>query len=227
MLILAFSWIIVCPFSIYFIYKYFLARKQNDLDAVRIYQPLTTILSLLIGILSAFSPFSNSWFTIFILIGMFLALIADFLNIDMSDFKVVIRGLTIFLLAYLVYTITTFNFTSIDLITFIIITGITLLFLTILSRIWKGFTNSIEKGAMTVYGLNITIMVASGINTLLDSNFSLLSGFILTLGYLFLFLGDIEFALSTYWKPLNFEYGPFLYAGGQLFVAISLFFPLI
>lgn len=43
-----------------------------------------------------------SWITV----GMFIALIADFLNIDMGDFKVMIRGLLIFFLAYLTYVIT-------------------------------------------------------------------------------------------------------------------------
>jgi len=225
-LIFSYSWIIILPFSLYFIYKYYEARKENNLSAVKIYQPLSTILSLAICIMSYFSSYSNVIFTSWIIVGMFIALIADFLNIDMGDFKVVIRGLLIFFLAYLTYVITTFLFVDINIYTIIVILIMILIFSFIFSLVWRGFENNIERVAMGLYGVLISIMVAGGLNTFFSERFSIISSIFITLGYIFLFLGDIEFALSTYWKPFEFEYGPFLYAGGQLFIAISLFFPL-
>ncbi|MHA1724703.1 MAG: hypothetical protein ACTSYC_07685 [Promethearchaeota archaeon] len=91
------------PFSLFCIYKYYKARKKEDYAAIKLYQPLTMILSLLICFLSFLSPYSNPILITWLIIGMVVVLIGDFLNIDMTNIKVEIRGLLIFFVAYLIY----------------------------------------------------------------------------------------------------------------------------
>ncbi len=221
------TWLFVLPFSLFSIYKYYRVRVKEDLKGVKLYQPLTTILSLIACVLSFFSDYSVPLYTLWIIIGMTLALIADFLNIDMTDMKVVIRGLIIFFLAYLVYTIATFIFTGFTLLMLIPIIVMGVVFLVVFLLVKNGLPSIVEKGAMGVYGLLIAMMVASAISTFFSQNFSLLASILLTVGFTFLLLGDYEFALSSYWKDLHFPYGPILYSGGQLLVAIALFYVMI
>jgi hypothetical protein len=42
-----------------------------------------------------------------------------------------------------------------------------------------------------------------------------------TVGCTLLFLGDVEYGLHRFHKPLKFFFGPICYAGGQLLVALS------
>lgn len=219
-----FYWLIVLPFSLFSIYKYYLVRKNNDLKGVKLYQPLTTFLSLIISGISLFSTNSVPKFTFWIMFGMILAFIADFLNINMTDLKVVIRGLTIFFFSYLIYTIVSFYFAGFTFLILIPIIIMVLIFLVVYNLARKGLPSGAEKAAMGTYGLLISLMVASGISTFFSPNFSIISSIILTMGFTSLFLGDMEFAISSFKKDLNFPYGPILYSGGQLLVAISLFY---
>jgi hypothetical protein len=68
------------------------------------------------------------------------------------------------------------------------------------------------------------MMAAVGLSSLFSPNISLIGSFLLAIGFLIICLGDYEFALSTFWKDLNFPYGPIFYSGGQLLVALSLFY---
>ncbi|MHA1805457.1 MAG: lysoplasmalogenase family protein [Promethearchaeota archaeon] len=223
-MIFSITWLGILPFSLFYIYKYYQARKNEDHAAIKLYQPLTTILSLLICFLSFLSPYSNPVFTTWIIIAMSIALIGDVLNIDMTDMKVVIRGLLIFFVAYFIYTILTFMLADFTLIMVIPIMLMMIILTVVCFLIWNNLPSYLEKIAMVLYGALLSLMVAAGMATFYSPTFSLLTSIILTLGFLFLYLGDIEFALSSYWKPLNFPYGPMLYSGGQLLVAISLFF---
>ncbi|MHA1724702.1 MAG: hypothetical protein ACTSYC_07690 [Promethearchaeota archaeon] len=90
--------------------------------------------------------------------------------------------------------------------------------------IWKNLLSYFEKIAMALYGALLSLMVAAGMATFFSPTFSFLTSILLTLGFFFLYLEDIEFVLSSYWNPLTFPYGPMLYSGGQLLVALSLFF---
>jgi hypothetical protein len=56
------------------------------------------------------------------------------------------------------------------------------------------------------------------------SELSTLQAMCLSLGALSLYVGDIEFAIHTYKKRLQVMYGPILYAGGQLLIAVSTLF---
>jgi hypothetical protein len=53
---------------------------------------------------------------------------------------------------------------------------------------------------------------------------STLQSVFLSLGTLSLYVGDIEFAVHTYKRRLAVMYGPILYAGGQMSIALSTLF---
>ena len=222
--IISFSWIIILPFSLYSIYKYYNVRKENNLKGIKLYQPLTTILSLFICFLSFLSPSSNVMFSLLITIGMIIALVGDFLNIDMNEMSVVIRGLLIFLVSYLIYTVSAFVIIGFNLWMLIPIISMFILFLVVFSLIFRSIQANMEKVAMGIYGILLTMMAAAGLSSLFSPNVSLVGSILLAIGFLIICLGDYEFALSTFWKDLNFPYGPIFYSGGQLLVALSLFY---
>jgi len=45
---------------------------------------------------------------------------------------------------------------------------------------------------------------------------------LLSLGTLVLFLGDMEFGVYRFRKPITMYFGPYFYLGGQLLIAVSL-----
>lgn len=99
-----------------------------------------------------------------------------------------------------------------------------IIFIVVFSLIIRGIQTNVERVAMGIYGILLTMMAAAGLSSLFSPNASLLGSFLLAIGFLIICLGDYEFALSTFWKDLNFPYGPILYSGGQLLVALSLFY---
>jgi uncharacterized membrane protein YhhN len=72
-----------------------------------------------------------------------------------------------------------------------------------------------------VYGLVMPFMVTRAISTLFGTGFSLVSALLVTIGCAMLFLGDIEYGMHRFRKPLKFFFGPICYAGGQLLIALS------
>jgi hypothetical protein len=53
------------------------------------------------------------------------------------------------------------------------------------------------------------------------SELSTLRAIYLSLGTLSLYVGDVEFAVHTRKRRLKRMYGPILYAGGQMLIAVS------
>ncbi len=60
---------------------------------------------MVIALLSLLNPYAELAFTLWILAGLGIALIGDFLNVDMTREKTVMVGLIIFVFAYLTYGI--------------------------------------------------------------------------------------------------------------------------
>jgi hypothetical protein len=72
-----------------------------------------------------------------------------------------------------------------------------------------------------IFVLVISFMVTRAISTLFSSQFSALSAWLVAFGGPLLFMGDVEYGLHRFHKPLKFHLGPLYYAGGQLLVALS------
>ncbi len=218
--------LIPVPFALVVIWLYGIARKKNDLKRVAVVQPLGTVLTIAVCALSLFTPHAVIGFTMWILAGLVLSLIGDFLNVDMTNQKVVMVGLIIFVFAYLAYPIgvTLYNgFHRADL----VVAALLLLFLAVLV-VYLGPGPGPMKIPVIIYGSVLGFMVNRAASTFFGDTFSTVQAVLLTAGTLMIFSGDVMFAIVSYKKPapppfvvsLNLA-GPFLYAGGQLLIALA------
>jgi len=211
--------LIPVPIYLVLIAFYLVARNRNDLKKTAIIQPVLTFMAIGIAALSFSSPLADREYTVWILIGMGLCFLADLFNIDMTNDKILYAAIGVFVIAYLEYAITFTYFNGFhwqDL----IVTGIFILIYIFLMRLyWKGLGNF--KVPILVYGLVMPFMVTRAISTLFGSSFSLVSAIMVSLGSAMLFLGDVEYGLHRFRKPLKFFFGPICYAGGQLLIALS------
>lgn len=211
--------LIPVPIHLVLIAIYLIARNRNDLKKTAIIQPVATFVAMLIAALSFFSPHADTSYTIWILVGMGLCFLADIFNIDMTNDKILYAAIGVFVIAYLEYAITFTRFSGFqrqDL----LVAGVFILIYVFLMRLyWKGLGNF--KVPILIYGLVMPFMVTRAISTLFGSTFSLLSAILVTVGCTMLFLGDIEYGMHRFRKPLKFFFGPICYAGGQLLIALS------
>lgn len=211
--------LIPVPIYLVLIAFYLVARNRNDLKKTAIIQPVLTFMAIGIAALSFSSPLADREYTVWILIGMGLCFLADLFNIDMTNDKILYAAIGVFVIAYLEYAITFTYFNGFhwqDL----IVTGVFILIYIFLMRLyWKGLGNF--RIPILVYGLVMPFMVTRAISTLFGSSFSLVSAIMVSLGSAMLFLGDVEYGLHRFRKPLKFFFGPICYAGGQLLIALS------
>ena len=210
---------ILIPLNLLAIALYMRARIRSDLGRVRIYQPGAVILSWLIAASSLLQPDANVAFSVVVLLGMGIAIVGDFLNLDMENPDVVLRGLVIAVVAYLTYGIgvTVINgFHPEDL----VVGAPLLIFYVVLMRyLWP------DLGEMCIpallYGLVLPFTFWRALSCFFGSELSMLQAVYLSLGTLSLYVGDVEFAVHTYKRRLKRMYGPILYAGGQMLIALS------
>ena len=211
--------LIPVPIHLVLIAVYLVARNRNDLKKTAIIQPVATFVAMVIATLSFFSPQADHSYTIWILVGMGLCFLADIFNIDMTNDKILYAAIGVFVIAYLEYAVTFTRFSGFQSQDWIV-GGIFLLIYIFLMRLyWKGLGNF--KIPILIYGMVMPFMVTRAISTLFGSSFSLLSAILVTVGCTMLFLGDVEYGLHRFRRPLKFFFGPICYAGGQLLIALS------
>ena len=207
------------PIYLFLIVLYMIARNRNDLKKTTIIQPTLTFLALVVALLSFFSPAADKGYTTWILIGLGLCFLADIFNIDMTNDKILYAAIAVFVIAYLEYAVTFTRFNGFhrqDL----IVAGIFLLVYAFLMQLyWKKLGNF--RVPVLVYGLAMPFMVTRAISTLFGIGFSVFSALLVTVGCMLLFLGDVEYGVHRFRKPLKFFFGPICYAGGQLLIALS------
>ena len=214
-------WILI-PLNLIGIGLYMHARIKGDLGRVIIYQPGAVITSWLIAACSLLQQEANVAFTVVVLLGMGIAIVGDFLNLDMENPKVVLRGLIIAVVAYLSYGIGTTvinGFHPQDLITGAVLLGFYVL---LMRYLWPGLGEMRASGL--IYGLVLPFTFWRAVSCFFGTELSTLQSVFLSLGTLSLYVGDIEFAVHTYKKRLPVMYGPILYACGQMSIALSTLF---
>ena len=210
---------ILIPVSVVLIILYALARKKNDLKRVAIIQPVGTFISILIAGFGLLTPDANTGFTLWILAGLILAFVGDINNVDMADDRTVIVGLVIFVLAYLTYPIglTIYNgFHKPDL---IVAAVLLCAYVGFLVYVWDGLKE--WRIPVMIYALIMPFMVNRAVSTFFGSTFSTTQAVLLTCGTLMLYLGDMEYGIHRFRKPIPMHFGPYFYAGGQLLIALS------
>jgi uncharacterized membrane protein YhhN len=211
--------LILIPLNLVAIGLYMRARLEGDLGRVIVYQPASVILSWSIAASSLLLRDANLAFTGVVLSGMGIAIVGDFLNLDMENPKVILRGLVIAVAAYLTYGI---GVTAIDgFHPQDLIAGAPLLiFYAVLMRhLWPDL-GELRLPAL-IYGLVLPFTLWRALSCFFGTELSALQATSLSLGALCLYVGDIEFAIHTYKRRLPVMYGPILYSGGQLLIAVS------
>lgn len=211
--------LLLVPLNVVLIGLYMRARMEGDLRRVIVVQPAAVIVSWLIAASSLLQPASNVAFSAVVLVGMGIAIVGDFLNLDMEDPKVVLRGLVIAVLAYLTYGIGVTvidGFHRQDL-----ILGVALLavYVVVMRILWPDLGDMRVPGL--VYGLVLPFTFWRAAATFFGAELTTAQSVLFSLGTLSLWVGDIEFAIHTYKSRLPIMLGPILYAGGQLSIALS------
>ena len=211
--------LIPVPIYIVLVAVYLIARNRNDLKKTAFIQPVLTALALVTAGLSFISPAADRGYTTWILVGMGLCFLADIFNIDMTNNKILYAAIGAFIIAYLEYAITFTRFNGWQWQDWIVAGVFLLVYIVLMRLYWKGLGNF--RIPVMIYGLVMPFMVTRAISTLFGSGFSLISAILVTVGCAMLFLGDIEYGMHRFHKPLKFFFGPICYAGGQLLVALS------
>jgi uncharacterized membrane protein YhhN len=211
--------LIPVPLYLALIVLYMIARNHNDLKKTAVIQPSATFLAIVIAGLSFLSPFANNGYTVWILVGLGLCFLADIFNIDMTNDKILYAAIGVFMIAYLEYALTFIHFNGFHWQDFIVGAVFILIYAGLMSLYWKRLGNF--KIPVLIYGLVMPFMVTRAISTLFGSTFSILSAVLVTVGCIMLFLGDVEYGIHRFRKPIRFSFGPICYAGGQLLIALS------
>jgi uncharacterized membrane protein YhhN len=211
--------LIPVPVYLVLIGFYLLARNRNDLKRTTIIQPTLTFLALVIAGLSFFSPQADGGYTTWILVGLGLCFLADIFNIDMTNDKILYAAIAVFVVAYLEYAVTFTRFNGFQRQDLLVGGAFLLIYILLMILYWKGLGNF--KIPVLIYGLVMPFMVTRAISTLFGTGFSVVSAILVTAGSALLFLGDMEYGMHRFRKPLKFFLGPICYAGGQLLIALS------
>jgi uncharacterized membrane protein YhhN len=201
---------------------YMHARMRGDLTRVIIFQPGAVILSWLIAASSLLQPDANVAFSVVVLVGMGIAIVGDFVNLDMENPAVVLRGLVIAVVAYLTYGIGVTmidGFHSQDL---IVGAPLLVLYVLLMRYLWPDLGEMRIPGLF--YGLVLPFTFFRAAATFFGTELSTLQSALFSLGTFCLYVGDVEFAIHTYKRRRSIMYGPILYAGGQLSIALSTLF---
>jgi uncharacterized membrane protein YhhN len=198
---------------------YMHARMKNDLRRVIIFQPASVIVSWLIAASSLVQPDANVAFSLVVLVGMGIAIVGDFLNLDMENPHVVLRGLIIAVVAYLTYGIGVTVVDGFHRQDWIVGAVLLAFYVVLMRRLWPHLGEMRVPGL--IYGLVLPFTFSRAVSTFFGAELSTLQSTLFSLGTLSLYVGDIEFAIHTYRRRLSIMYGPILYAGGQLWIALS------
>ena len=212
--------LLLVPVAVVLIVLYGQARKKQNLELVKIVQPVGCLVSILIALGALMAPEANTGFILWITVGMVLCFVGDINNVNMDDDATVIRGLIIFVFGYLAYGVglTIYNgFHKADIITAI---PLLVIYFGFLAYTWKGLGSF--KVPVIFYAMIMPFMVWRAFSTFFGDAFSTTQAALFSLGTLVLFLGDIEFGIYRFRKPIPMHFGPYFYLGGQLLIAMGL-----
>jgi uncharacterized membrane protein YhhN len=201
--------LIPVPVYLVLIVLYMIARNRDDLKKTSLIQPSLTFLALITAGLSLLSPEAERNYTTWILVGLGLCFLADILY----------AAIAVFVVAYLEYAITFTHFNGFHWQDLFVAVVFIFIYIVLMRLYWKGLGSF--KIPILIYGLVMPFMVTRAISTLFGGVFSTVSAILVTIGCTLIFLGDVEYGMHRFRKPLKFFFGPICYAGGQLLIALS------
>ena len=211
--------LIPVPFSIALTIYYFITINRKDLKTNAFLQPFTTFIAIVVAALSFLSPNVNPAYTIWILVGLGLSLLADIFNIDMKNDKVLMAAIGVFVLAYTEYGITFTVFSGFQPQDWILGLFFLAAYIALMVYYWPSLGSF--RVPVLIYGLVMPFMVWCAASTFFGDFFSLPQSILITVGAGVIYLGDIEYGIHRFKRPLKHLFGPLTYEGGQLLIALS------
>jgi len=211
--------LIPVPFSIALTIYYFIIKNREDLKKNAVIQPLTTLVAIIVAALSFLHPNMNPAYTAWILVGLGLSFLADIFNIDMKNDKVLLAAIGVFVVAYTVYGVAFTVFSGFQPQDWPLGIVFLAVYIILMRYYWPGLGNF--RIPVLFYGLVMPFMVWRAASTFFGDFFSLTQSILVTVGTAALYIGDIEYGIHRFRKPLKLIIGPLLYEGGQLLIALS------
>jgi uncharacterized membrane protein YhhN len=218
--------LIPIPFIIVLIIYYKIYREKNDLKKVGIIQTLITCLDVVVCILSYLTPGFSLSYTLLVLLGLGLAIVADLNFVEHNDYNM--KNLTVtlvmFLFIYMSYSaaITLKHGFLIEDLYFV--PSLLLIVVLSLAYLWKGLNGL--RIPILIYLLILCFFLSRSISTFFGSGFAVAQSIMLTAAASMFFIGDLELAIGSFKKPLpryiRVDYiGPVTYALAQTLMALS------
>jgi uncharacterized membrane protein YhhN len=196
------------------------ARNRGDYRRVAVFQPVTTVLTVLVAALGLLTPSAHVGFTAWILAGLCLSLAGDVFNINMSRDDILYAALVVFTVAYLVYPVGIAVYDGFHVEDLAVGVILLLVYAALIALLWRHLERSWRVPVM-VYALVMLFMVSRALGTFFGTFFGTTQAVLLSVGTSALFIADAEYSFHRFVRPFDTIVGPILYPGGQLAIALS------
>jgi uncharacterized membrane protein YhhN len=215
--------LIPLPFFVVSVAMDIYARAKNNDTLAGIFQPLTTLIVIVIALLSLFTGGARIGVTFGITLGLIISFWADILLVDRESSSGFIKGMSLFLIAIIAYSATliaTAGFHLQDLYSAPFLIAYWVLFMKIL---WKGLGKL--KLPIAIYGLVFIFCISRAFSTFFSPDFTTIQAIFLTAGTSLFLLGDTQLAIYHFVnKNFPMFWAPAFYFVGQCLIALSLGF---
>jgi uncharacterized membrane protein YhhN len=207
------------PVILVLIVFYKVYRDRNDLKKIAIIQPLITCLSIAICLLSFLAPGYRLGYTLLVLAGLILSVLADLVLVDVKDMKKLVQALVLFLLIYIAYSLALTLESRFQVKDLYSAAGLFLVIVASMAFLWKGLKGL--KIPVLVYVMLLCFFINRAISTFSSPDFALIQSILVTAASSMFLIGDLELAISSFKKPIPLYIGPVTYALAQMLMALS------
>mgnify|MGYP003571737387 CR=1 FL=1 len=219
--------LIPLPFFLAFMVGDIVGRKNNNLKLVSVCQPMTTAMALVTAGLSNFGDHRTPY-TIGIVVGLLIAVIADSILVSRTDKSAFIKGMVLFFFTIVTYGITWTKLSGISspdpiisIVMLIIYCIITVVFLNGRGGV-DGKPSHIVTTGVLVYLFAFCLVISRAISTFYGDYFSTSQSILLTIGITLFFMGDCQLGIYHFInKHFPMVQAPPFYFVGQLLIALS------
>jgi uncharacterized membrane protein YhhN len=199
------------------------ARAKNSDKLAGIFQPLTTFIVIVIALLSLFTDGARPGFTVGITVGLIVSFWADILLVDRDDSSAFIKGMLLFFIALITYSVTLILTAGFHLKDLYCVPVLIAYFIVFMKLLGKGLGKL--KIPVAIYGLVFLFCISRAFSTFFSPDFTTLQAVLLTAGTSLFLLGDTQLAIYHFVnKDFPMFWAPAFYFVGQCLIALSLGF---
>ena len=195
------------------------ARAKNDKLAA-IFQPLTTLIVIVTALLSLFSGGARTAFTVPMTLALVVSLWADVLLVDRNDPTAFVKGMILFLVAIVTYSVTLIATAGFHIQDLYSVPVLIIYFIIFMKLLWKGLGKL--KIPVAIYGLVFLFCISRAFSTFFSPDFTTAQALMLTAGTSLFLLGDTQLAIYQFVdKKFPMFWAPAFYFVGQYLIALS------